>query len=75
MILFGLALVRELLSNNLLFDSQLYADKTLALRSCTQIKHSRCALVIWSALQLTSKQWIFTQQLTARADLFLFFFF
>ena len=38
--------------------------------SCTTINHSRCALVIWS-LQLTSKQWIITQQFTAGADLFL----
>ena len=33
--------------------------------SCTTINHSRCALVIWSSLQLTSKQWIITQQFTA----------
>ena len=39
--------------------------------SCKQINHSRFALVIWSPLQLTSKQWIITQQFTARADLFL----
>ena len=39
--------------------------------SCTTINHSRCALVIWSSLQLTSKQWIITQQFTAGADLFL----
>ena len=39
--------------------------------SCTKINHSRYALVIWSSLQLTSKQWIITQQFTARADLFL----
>ena len=39
--------------------------------SCTKINHLRCALVIWSSLQLTSKQWIITQQFTARADLFL----
>ena len=39
--------------------------------SCTKINHSRCSLVIWSSLQLTSKQWIITQQFTARADLFL----
>ena len=39
--------------------------------SCTKINHSRCALVIWSSLQLTSKQWIITQQFTAGADLFL----
>ena len=39
--------------------------------SCTNINHSRCALVIWSSLQLTSKQWIITQQFTAGADLFL----
>ena len=38
--------------------------------SCTKINHSCYALVIWS-LQLTSKQWIITQQFTARADLFL----
>ena len=37
--------------------------------SCTKINHSRCALVIWSSLQLTSKQWIITQQFTAGADL------
>ena len=42
--------------------------------SCTKINHSRCALVIWSSLQLTSKQWIITQQFTARADLFLKYF-
>ena len=39
--------------------------------SCTTINHSRCALVIWSSLQLTSKQWIINQQFTAGADLFL----
>ena len=39
--------------------------------SCTEINHSRCALVIWSSLQLTSKQWIITQQFTAGADIFL----
>ena len=39
--------------------------------SCTKINHSRWALVIWSSLQLTSKQWIITQQFTAGADLFL----
>ena len=39
--------------------------------SCTKINHSRCALVIWSSIQLTSKQWIITQQFTATADLFL----
>ena len=33
--------------------------------SCAKINHSRCALVIWSSLQLTSKQWIITQQFTA----------
>ena len=39
--------------------------------SCTKINHSCCALMIWSSLQLTYKQWIITQQFTARADLFL----
>ena len=39
--------------------------------SCTKINHSRCALVIWSSLQLTPKQWIIKQQFTAGADLFL----
>ena len=39
--------------------------------SCTTINHSRCTLVIWSSLQLTSKQWIITQQFTVGADLFL----
>ena len=39
--------------------------------SCMEINHSRCALVIWSSLQLTSKQWIITQQFTAGADIFL----
>ena len=39
--------------------------------SCTKINHSRCALVIWSSLQLTSKQLIITQQFTVGADLFL----
>ena len=39
--------------------------------SCAKINHSRCALVIWSSLQLISKQWIITQQFTAGADLFL----
>ena len=39
--------------------------------SCAKINHSRCALVIWSSLQLTSKQWIITQQFTAGADIFL----
>ena len=41
--------------------------------SCTTINHSRCTLVIWSSLQLTSKQWIITRQFTAGADLFLNF--
>ena len=41
--------------------------------SCMKINHLRCALVIWSSLQLTSKQWIITQQFTAGADLFLKF--
>ena len=31
--------------------------------------HSRC--VIWCSLQMTSKQWIITQQFTATADLFI----
>ena len=39
--------------------------------SCTKINHSRCAFVIWSSLQLTSKQWIIKQLFTAGADLFL----
>ena len=39
--------------------------------SCTKINHSCCVLVIWSSLQLTSKQWIITQQFTTRPDLFL----
>ena len=39
--------------------------------SCKQISHSPFALTIWSPLQLTSIQWIITQQFTARADLFL----
>ena len=39
--------------------------------SCTKLNHSRYALVIWSSLQLTSKQWIITQQITAETDLFL----
>ena len=39
--------------------------------SCTKINHSRCTLVIWSSLQLTSKQWIIKQQFTAGAYLFL----
>ena len=38
---------------------------------CLSINYSRWALVISSSLQLTSKQWIITQQFTARADLFL----
>ena len=39
--------------------------------SCTKINHSCCALMIWYSLQLTSKQWIITQQFTATADLYL----
>ena len=39
--------------------------------SCIKINHSGCALVIWSSLQMTPKQWIITQQFTAGADLFL----
>ena len=39
--------------------------------SCKRINHWCFALVIWSPLQLTSKQWIITRQFTARADLFL----
>ena len=38
---------------------------------CKQINHSRFTLVCWSPLQLTSKQWIITQQFTASAYLFL----
>ena len=38
--------------------------------SCTKMNHSLCPFVIWS-LQLTSIQWIITQQFNARADLFL----
>ena len=34
-----------------------------------KINLSRCALVIWSSLKLTSKQWNIIQQFTARADL------
>ena len=37
--------------------------------SCMKINLSRCALVIRSSLQLTSKQRIIIQQFTARADL------
>ena len=39
--------------------------------SCTKINHSHYVLVIWSSLQLTSKQWIITQKFTVRAYLFL----
>ena len=39
--------------------------------SCMKLHHSCYMLVIWSSLQLTSKQWIITQQITAKADLFL----
>ena len=39
--------------------------------SCTKINHLCYVLVIWSFLQLTSKQWIITQQFTAGVDLFL----
>ena len=39
--------------------------------SCTKVNHLCCVLVIWSSLQLTSKQWIIIQQFTARADIFL----
>ena len=39
--------------------------------SCTKKNYSSWALVIWSSLQLTSKQWISTQKFTARADQFL----
>ena len=39
--------------------------------SSKQINHSCLDLVIWSPLQLTSKQWIIIQTFTARADLFL----
>ena len=39
--------------------------------SCAKINHSRCAPLIWSSSQLTSKQWIITQQFTTVADLFL----
>ena len=53
----------ELLSNNSLFVGQLYENKSLAI-----------VLVIWSSLQLTSKQWIIKQQFTAGADLFLKYF-
>ena len=53
------ALLRELWNNNLLFVGQLYEDK-----------YSYYVLMIWFSLQLTSEQWINTQQFTARADLF-----
>ena len=49
----------ELLNNYSLFVGQFQ-----------QINQSRFAFVIWSPLQLTSKQWIITQRFTARADLF-----
>ena len=39
--------------------------------SCKLVNRSRSALVIWSTLQLTFKQWFITQQITAGADLFL----
>ena len=39
--------------------------------SCTMINHSRWAPMIWSSLQLSSKQWIITQKFTTGADLFL----
>ena len=39
--------------------------------SCTKINHSRYMLMILSSLQLTFRQWIITQEFTARADLFL----
>ena len=39
--------------------------------SCKHINHKCFTLVIWSTLQLTTKQWIITQQFSARADLFL----
>ena len=48
----------ELLSNNSLFVGWLYDDKSLTLRARDL-----------SSLQLTSKQWIITQQFTARAVL------
>ena len=38
--------------------------------SCTRINHSCCALMIWSSLQLTSKQWFITVQFTARVGQF-----
>ena len=38
---------------------------------CKKINHLRSALMIWSTLQLTSKQWFITQKITARVDLFL----
>ena len=53
------ALVRNLFS----YNSQ-FVEK---------INHSCCALVIWSSLQLTSKLWNITQQITVRAYLFLIF--
>ena len=55
-----LALMRELLSYNSMFVGQLYEDKSLRLHACDLI-----------SLQLISKQWIITQQITARVDLFL----
>ena len=41
--------------------------------SWSKINHSRCALVIWSSLHLTSKQWIITQSLALRARDLIFF--
>ena len=39
--------------------------------SCMKVNHSPRVLVIWFSLPLTSKQWIITQQFTARAVYFL----
>ena len=50
--------MRDLLSNKSQFIGQLQEDKSFG-----------SALVISSTLQLTSKQWFITQQITARADL------
>ena len=66
---------RGLLCVRIEIDPLLYVNCWLIIHclsvNCTKINSSRCAHVILSSLQLASKQWIITEQFTARADHFL----
>ena len=58
------------------YSSEIPMEVNLVAKTTSVFHHqnhrkSICALMILSALQLTSKQWIIIEQFTARADLFL----